>query len=140
MFELKSYEFKCTFCYIYHVTSYHTSFFHTLHRSLLFQVDHDQSLCVLYVDCLPNIIRKSYFYISFGRNLVKESIHSGFIFTITIKLNEKNNNGYYMYNLHELNNWRNVIYFGLTINRQRKTVLIFTMPRLTFSTRTSCST
>lgn len=140
MFELKSYEFKCTFCYIYHVTSYHTSFFHTLHRSLLFQVDHDQSLCVLYVDCLPNIIRKSYFYISFGQNLVKESIHSGFIFTITIKLNEKNNNGYYMYNLHELNNWRNVIYFGLTINRQRKTVLIFTMPRLTFSTRTSCST
>lgn len=140
MFELKSYEFKCTFCYIYHVTSYHTSFFHTLHRSLLFQVDHDQSLCVLYVDCLPNSIRKSYFYISFGRNLVKESIHSGFIFTITIKLNEKNNNGYYMYNLHELNNWRNVIYFGLTINRQRKTVLIFTMPRLTFSTRTSCST
>lgn len=140
MFELKSYEFKCTFCYIYHVTSYHTSFFHTLHRSLLFQVDHDQSLCVLYVDCLPNIIRKSYFYMSFGRNLVKESIHSGFIFTITIKLNEKNNNGYYMYNLHELNNWRNVIYFGLTINRQRKTVLIFTMPRLTFSTRTSCST
>lgn len=140
MFELKSYEFKCTFCYIYHITSYHTSFFHTLHRSLLFQVDHDQSLCVLYVDCLPNIIRKSYFYISFGRNLVKESIHSGFIFKITIKLNEKNNNGYYMYNLHELNNWRNVIYFGLTINRQRKTVLIFTMPRLTFSTRTSCST
>lgn len=140
MFELKSYEFKCTFCYIYHVTSYHTSFFHTLHRSLLFQVDHDQSLCVLYVDCLPNIIRKSYFYISFGRNLAKESIHSGFIFTITIKLNEKNNNGYYMYNLHELNNWRNVIYFGLTINRQRKTVLIFTMPRLTFSSRTSCST
>lgn len=122
------------------VTSYHTSFFHTLHRSLLFQVDHDQSLCVLYVDCLPNIIRKSYFYISFGRNLAKESIHSGFIFTITIKLNEKNNNGYYMYNLHELNNWRNVIYFGLTINRQRKTVLIFTMPRLTFSSRTSCST
>lgn len=140
MFELKSYEFKCTFCYIYHVTSYHTSFFHTLHRSLLFQVDHDQSLCVLYVDCLPNIIRKSYFYMSFGRNLVKESIHSGFIFKITIKLNEKNNNGYYMYNLHELNNWRNVIYFGLTINRQRKTVLIFTMPRLTFSSRTSCST
>lgn len=140
MFELKSYEFKCTFCYIYHVTSYHTSFFHTLHRSLLFQVDHDQSLCVLYVDCLPNIIRKSYFYISFGRNLAKESIHSGFIFKITIKLNEKNNNGYYMYNLHELNNWRNVIYFGLTINRQRKTVLIFTMPRLTFSSRTSCST
>lgn len=140
MFELKSYEFKCTFCYIYHVTSYHTSFFHTLHRSLLFQVDHDQSLCVLYVDCLPNIIRKSYFYMSFSLNLVKESIHSGFIFTITIKLNEKNNNGYYMYNLHELNNWRNVIYFGLTINRQRKTVLIFTMPRLTFSTRTSCST
>lgn len=140
MFELKSYEFKCTFCYIYHVTSYHTSFFHTVHRSLLFQVDHDQSLCVLYVDCLPNSIRKSYFYMSFGRNLVKESIHSGFIFTITIKLNEKNNNGYYMYNLHELNNWRNVIYFGLTINRQRKTVLIFTMPRLTFSTRTSCST
>lgn len=85
-------------------------------------MDHDQSLCVLYVDCLPNIIRKSYFYISFGRNLAKESIHSGFIFTITIKLNEKNNNGYYMYNLHELNNWRNVIYFGLTINRQRKTV------------------
>lgn len=120
MFELKSYEFKCTFCYIYHVTSYHTSFFHTVHRSLLFQVDHDQSLCVLYVDCLPNSIRKSYFYMSFGRNLVKESIHSGFIFTITIKLNEKNNNGYYMYNLHELNNWRNVIYFGLTINRQRK--------------------
>lgn len=140
MFELKSYQFKCTFCYIYHVTSYHTSFFHTLHRSLLFQVDHDQSLCVLYVDCLPNIIRKSYFYMSFGRNLVKESIHSGFIFKITIKLNEKNNNGYYMYNLHELNNWRNVIYFGLTINRQRKTVLIFTMPRLTFSSRTSCST
>lgn len=140
MFELKSYEFKSTFCYIYHVTSYHTSFFHTVHRSLLFQVDHDQSLCVLYVDCLPNSIRKSYFYMSFGRNLVKESIHSGFIFTITIKLNEKNNNGYYMYNLHELNNWRNVIYFGLTINRQRKTVLIFTMPRLTFSTRTSCST
>lgn len=140
MFELKSYEFKCTFCYIYHVTSYHTSFFHTLHRSLLFQVDHDQSLCVLYVDCLPNIIRKSYFYMSFSLNLVKESIHSGFIFKITIKLNEKNNNGYYMYNLHELNNWRNVIYFGLTINRQRKTVLIFTMPRLTFSSRTSCST
>lgn len=118
----------------------HLSFFQTLHRSLLFQVDHDQSLCVLYVDCLPNIIRKSYFYISFGRNLAKESIHSGFIFKITIKLNEKNNNGYYMYNLHELNNWRNVIYFGLTINRQRKTVLIFTMPRLTFSSRTSCST
>lgn len=103
---------------VHFVTSYHTSFFHTLHRSLLFQVDHDQSLCVLYVDCLPNSIRKSYFYMSFGRNLVKESIHSGFIFKITIKLNEKNNNGF---NLHEFNNWRNVTYiFGLTINRQRK--------------------
>lgn len=138
MFELKSYEFKCTFCYIYHVTSYHTSFFHTLHRSLLFQLDHDQSLCVLYVDCLPNIIRKSYFYMSFGRNLVKESIHSGFIFKITIKLNEKNNNGF---NLHEFNNWRNVTYiFWFNNKSTEKTALIFTMPRLTFSSRTSCST
>lgn len=116
----------------------HLSFFQTLHRSLLFQVDHDQSLCVLYVDCLPNIIRKSYFYISFGRNLVKESIHSGFIFKITIKLNEKNNNGY---NLHEFNNWRNVTYiFWFNNKSTEKTALIFTMPRLTFSSRTSCST
>lgn len=44
---------------------------------------------------------------SFGRNLLKGSIHSRFIFKITIKLNEKNNNGY---NLHEFNNWRNVTY------------------------------
>lgn len=75
---------------------------------------------------------------SFGRNLVKESIHSGFIFKITIKLNEKNNNGY---NLHEFNNWRNVTnIFWFNNKSTEKTALIFTMLRLTFSSRTSCST
>lgn len=51
---------------------------------------------------------------SFGWNLVKESIYSGFIFKIIIKFNEKNNNGF---NLYEFNNWWNVMYiFGLIIN------------------------
>lgn len=75
---------------------------------------------------------------SFGRNLVKESIHSGLIFKITIKLNEKNNNGY---NLHEFNNWRNVTYiFWFNNKSTEKTALIITMLRLTFSSRASCST
>lgn len=67
---------------------------------------------------------------SFGWNLVKESIYSGFIFKIIIKFNEKNNNGY---NLYEFNNWWNVMYIFWFNNKLiEKIVLIFIMLRLIF--------